>query len=514
MNRPWRGRPYRRGGRGASRDSRTWQRPHVVTVTPDPPFGSLIKSIAVADLDVAPCEGSEFVITDNELIASFNWVDSPEPTILVPGGPPRWTPLAKAVRLGQDKGAYFRDVNAAHFPQYPMEPAILAALSGDGGGGGHLALAGIDIVACSNTMNSLFRFIRGDAVHPRERKPFRMVVERSDGGTVFFVRRENSPRELIPNVRGFGHTFPEAYTTWDADMKQSVSHQRLVRYRFGGLGFLVRFEADGYIRQEKATATASSDAADMNDMNNKDNMKNIKNMNNIDSIDTILAGTRITSGSTLSTFADGQQPGGRKEPGALRVQIGGTLQPQDTVFDLKTRSIHVKQKDDLLAKELPRLWITQIPTLILAYHTDGLFEDVEVHNVRDKIQEWEAAQTDALQKLAALIHLILSELDKTPSRRLEIYCKDVVGHLDLRQPGPGVTDALSAGTQKLWADRNQAPLSGPDNASSEKDAKDEKDEKDEKYQDGEEEVDLSWNDTEEDFTACSSACGYCGRCTY
>lgn len=379
-------------------------------------------------------------------------------------------------------GAYFRDVNAAHFPQHPIEPAILAAL----GRGDHLA--DIDIVACSSMINSLLRFVRGDALGPREDKPFRMVVERSEGGTVFFVRRENSPRELIPNVRGFGHTFPEAYTTWDSDVKKSLSHQRLVRYRFGGLGFLIRFEADGYIpekadddgRASQAKGTASSNTAD---------------------IDTILAETGIGGGNALS--ADGKLDE-LKDLGALRVRFGGTLLPQDAVFDLKTRSIRMKQKDDMFAKELPRLWVTQIPTLILAYHEDGLFEDVQVHDVRDKVQKWEATQKVALKKFAALIHLILSELDKTPSRRLEICYKDIVGGLDLRQPGPGVTDVLSAETQSLWVGRNQASWTGPDNPSSEEDEKDEKGD----------EVDLFLNDAEEDFTACSSACGYCGRCTY
>jgi DNA-directed RNA polymerase subunit H (RpoH/RPB5) len=37
---------------------------------------------------------------------------------------------------------------------------------------------------------------------------FRMIVELV-GQTVFLVRRENSPTERIPNVRGYGHTFPE-----------------------------------------------------------------------------------------------------------------------------------------------------------------------------------------------------------------------------------------------------------------------------------------------------------------
>jgi len=67
------------------------------------------------------------------------------------------------------------------------------------------------------------------------------------GNTVSLIRRENEPTELIRDVRGFGHTFPEVYMMWDENVKGSVSHQRILRYRFGGFNFLVRFKGDGYI---------------------------------------------------------------------------------------------------------------------------------------------------------------------------------------------------------------------------------------------------------------------------
>src|SRR5437764_7357210 len=90
-------------------------------------------------------------------------------------------------------------------------------------------------------MGNLLRFVR------KIDKPFRFHVE-VVGNTVFFIRREISPTELIPNVRGYGHTFPEAYTTWETDARGSESHQRIVMYTFGGLKCLVRFESDGYLR--------------------------------------------------------------------------------------------------------------------------------------------------------------------------------------------------------------------------------------------------------------------------
>lgn len=80
---------------------------------------------------------------------------------------------------------------------------------------------GIDIVGCGSTLGNLLRFARNID------KKFRMIVE-CVGSTVFFIRRENSPTQTIPDVRGYGHTFPEAYTTWDAAVRGSETHQRVI----------------------------------------------------------------------------------------------------------------------------------------------------------------------------------------------------------------------------------------------------------------------------------------------
>ncbi|KAK4988333.1 hypothetical protein LTR66_007345 [Elasticomyces elasticus] len=50
--------------------------------------------------------------------------------------------------------------------------------------------------------------------------------------TVFFVRKESSPTELIANLQGYGHTLPEAYSTWDPGVGRSCSHQRIIKYGF------------------------------------------------------------------------------------------------------------------------------------------------------------------------------------------------------------------------------------------------------------------------------------------
>jgi hypothetical protein len=123
-----------RGGRGAFRGG-----PRYNTVKqdePDWPSGKLVKIINISNL---PTFGTPPKIEKCEYLASYNWLDHPkDPTILVPGmdslpavsatkktnstmcqgSPPLWSPSLSTKRLKEDSGEYFRDPNAARYPQY------------------------------------------------------------------------------------------------------------------------------------------------------------------------------------------------------------------------------------------------------------------------------------------------------------------------------------------------------------------------------------------------------------
>ncbi|KAL9102571.1 MAG: hypothetical protein Q9163_002289 [Psora crenata] len=179
---------------------------------PSPPFGLLLQTLSEANLLAADQAQSNrgilAEITNCAYVASFNWMDRNEPTILIPGTPPAWTPLDEPRRLEEDKGDYFRDPNAVRFPSYPLERAVRALLKEHE----DLETQKIDLFACSSTLGSLLRFVR------RVDKPFRFFGE-VVGNTVFFTRHKNSPTPLLVGVKGYGHTFPEAHTTWDADVR-------------------------------------------------------------------------------------------------------------------------------------------------------------------------------------------------------------------------------------------------------------------------------------------------------
>lgn len=408
----------------------------------------------VKDLSVS-ADGQNHIpaISNCQYVGSYNWVDGDErPTILIPGAPPAWMPLDEPVQLKEDSGTYYRDANAARYSEYPIEPAVRAISAQTAS----FATEDVDVFACASTLGNLLRFIR------KVDRPFRFTVE-AVGNTVFFIRRENSPTETIQGVRGYGHTFPEAYTTWEDGAKGSQSHQRLIKYNFAGLGCVVRFEGDGYLKH-------------LDD------------------------GLHLNPGILLD------------EPKATRLDVrtGGRMVTQAAIFDLKTRSAK-RMDQDVLEEELPRLWISQIPNFVLAYHERGTFKDIRVQDVRGDVQKWELGNEDTLRQLATLVRQITSTVKGRADKRLEVRRKEV-DVLEIREQMSDAPAALPDEMKTWWINGDLDKSDGFGDASSSED---------ELYlsagSDTEGGAPLfdSDDESEKDYTACSAEdCGYCGCCRY
>ncbi|KAN0085300.1 hypothetical protein V8E54_001767 [Elaphomyces granulatus] len=374
--------------------------------SPPPPYGELLLETKREDLQVSSYDPR---ITSCSYVASYSWLNRAVPSVMIPGEPPIWNPPVNNRQLEPDKGKYFRDPNAAKYPSYPLEPAVQAILKQCP----QFGTNEVDIFTCASILGNLSRFIRGVD------QSFRFVMERV-GNTVFLLRRENSPTELISDVRGYGHTFPEEYTSWGRALAGSESHQRIIRYDFGGLRFLVRFESDGYIRKEdKAERTVES-----------------------------------TDVNSLIGMLRGHSPTVAKD--GLHIEEGGCPVPQEDVIDIKTRS-EFDFKTRTLKKEInmtdltPRLWVSQIPTLIVGYHNHGLFEDIRVQSVRGDILQWERDNERSLRKLASLLHE-LTEYAGTSKTNLEI-CRSGNGPLEIRRAAGGL-EALPSELKVKWIGDN------------------------------------------------------------
>ncbi|KAF4440390.1 hypothetical protein F53441_12338 [Fusarium austroafricanum] len=422
---------------------RRWGAPTPVASSPAPPLGEIIERINQDSLTSDdPC----VEIKNAKVVASYNWISSSSPEIIVPGQPPRWTPPKGHQKLPGDSGEYYRDVNSAAYPKHPLEPAIVSVMKMNP------KPIPVHIVACGSTIGNLLRFARGVDLD----RSFRILVEKV-GETVHLIRRENSPKEKIEGVRGYGHTFPEAYTTWDAAVRRSTSHQRILAYQFGGLDLMVRFEGDGFIATSPATKAIKGDAfAEMQSLGINESMSN--------------------------------------ETGKLKVSDAGQSVPQTSVFDLKTRSTMARGKDHL-GEQLPRLWIAQVTQFLLAYHERGLFKDenIEIKNVKADIDEWQDLNQPSLKRLASLLRLVIDKAHASNDGKLEIVWSNS-GSLEIRKQLSDAGDVLSDSVKKQWETWLGNKVDPGDSGRWKEFM-----------------AALSDSDGESDYAACDQECGYCGK---
>jgi len=474
--------------RGSSRRSNSGQ----FSSTPAPPFGLLLMTLTQGELDAETLsEKGAPHITDCKYAASYSWVDSKVPTILVPGKPPTWTPLAVPEQLKPDNpyGIYYRDQNSARYPSYPTEPAIQALFTQQP----KFPTDTVDVFACGSTLGNLIRFAR------RIDKSFRFNVE-VIGNTVFFVRKENSPTERIEGVQGYGHSFPESYTSWDADVKGSEKHQRIIEYKFGGLKFLVRFESDGFFKDEsslgksKAYQAAPKSSSELG----ADSLLNLESW-------------KISSSSSQTTANK-----------KLQIKPAGQAVPQSSIFDVKTRSVRNQIN---MSDVYPVLWVKQIPHFLLAYHNRGRFDDIRKQDLRDELKDWEESHSEELVRLVALVKKIVEFARNAGGEKLEVHRKIVVDgdedELEIREQAGNGVNALPSHVKAQWVanmkqtshltsslaetTQTSAPDSGArhglQNAKQQGGVRLHQDFSDD-------------DDFEPDYTGCSDDCGYCGRCSY
>lgn len=304
------------------------------------------------------------------------------------------------------------------------------------------------------------------------------------GDTIFLIRRENSPTQLIPGVRGYGHTFPESYTTWPPDVKNSASHQRVIRYDLGGLNCVIRFEADGYLKHLAKEKAIESETEILEP--------------SVDNLNEMLACALTGKGPAAG------DPSRRKD---LAILHRGEAISQGAIFDLKTRSVY-KVKEDTLGSELPRLWVGQIPNFILARHESGVFDDIKVSSVRAQIDEWELSEQDVIHKFVALLRKIIATAKDRSDGKLELLRQPDSSLLEVRQQAAGVNDALTDRLFARWSKRRMSDVDAEGDHSALHVTSDTEPCYDDEHADFD---DVS----DEDFTACSAEdCGYCGHCKY
>ncbi|KAI0097364.1 hypothetical protein GGR51DRAFT_541172 [Nemania sp. FL0031] len=306
-------------------------------------------------------------------------------------------------------------------------------------------------MGCASSLGDILRFVRSIE------STFRFNVE-VVGNTLFLIR--NCKNDVIPDVRGYGHSFLNAFTSSKSDGVVIKSHQRVISYDFGGLSCLVRSECDGYLPR-------------------------------YDSHDTPVTEPQFNLISPLSD--------------SIAIQNSGMIVPQDSVLEIKTKSqlVGTIQKSE----HIPRLWLRQIPHFVTAYHNRGTFQTVQVTDMRQELAEWETQHQDELKKFALTLRQLITEVKRSSHLKLEVY-REGTGPLQLRERKEAVDQALPASWRDRWAARPEPEIVDSPNED------DSDDEGSETYPSrvSSEGSDSSADDFVVDYTACSDECGYCGHC--
>ncbi|KAF2973446.1 hypothetical protein GQX73_g76 [Xylaria multiplex] len=416
--------------------------------TDEAPLGRLVIEFTLeAMANSAAKFGGEARITNCAYAASYSLNDEKPFKVIIPGRPAVWKPLSLPCRLPEDSGEYMRDQNGARFPNHPIQPAIQALFTLNKA----FDPSNVDVMGCASSLGDILRFVRSiDST-------FRFDVE-VVGNTLFLIR--NRKDEVIPDVRGFGHSFLNAFTSNESDDEIVKSHQRVVSYEFGGLRCLVRFECDSYL--------ASCDGSD----------------------------TLVTEPQfSLST----------PPLGLMTMQKEGMIVPQNSVLEIKTKS-QFRGKIQT-SEHLPRLWLRQIPNFITAYHIHGIFQDVQISNVGKDLMKWETHHQDDLKRFASILRQLITEVKRESHLKLEVY-REGLGPLQIRERTGAARQALSDSWRDRWVAMTEPSSKNLASGG-------ESDEDDEAYPSTRISSDESKGSVDGfsfDYTACSPDCGYCGHC--
>lgn len=299
-----------------------------------------------------------------------------------------WKPPRRPTQLKQDAGEYFRDPNAAWCPEYPLEPAVRAILAQNVG----VEPQSVDLFTCTSTLRNLLSFLQ------QEQPSFNFCTD-VIGETVFFVRRPRSSTETVIDTQGFALTLARKYLEREHGSK---SHQRVISYKFQGLRCCVRFECYGYLKGQGTPPKLTPEGLEM---------------------------------MPPSEY--------------LHVNQGGKVIAQEAIFDLRTRAAYKKGKD-ALPGVIERLWVTQTPNFVMAYHKYGIFNDIEIQDRREDIATWEKNNQELLAQLGRLLRKIMDAAKNTIGGRCEVS-SSAHGELEIRTPMGDGSRALPDFLRTAWA---------------------------------------------------------------
>ncbi|KFH48220.1 hypothetical protein ACRE_009280 [Hapsidospora chrysogenum ATCC 11550] len=331
---------------------------------------------------------------DPELICSFNWAKTKQPTILVPGGAPEWTPPALPVKLPRD--SEIRNPSQDDdplLPKYPFEPVLRAASIMNPN---FRFSSRADVLVRRNTLRKLLLFCQGGGGAGggvggggKKQESYRINLF-CVGITLILERCEGSDAMMLHGSpdSGYGHSFERAFTRPHPGCEDSLGHHRVLLYDVGGVRCAVGFEVDACFRAEGVDEVPSTAAE--------------------------------TSKDTPDSPADDDDP----DPSVVKVIHRGSGTPQSAVAELK-----ITRKK--LWWLLPQMWFGRNRYFIrgVCPSKPGHVKKIEAVELGREFTSWE--EKPAIQKSLRKLATLLSRLRGLVRATEEKACVLVYGAEDV-----------------------------------------------------------------------------------
>ncbi|KAJ9148652.1 Geranylgeranyl pyrophosphate synthetase [Pleurostoma richardsiae] len=359
-----------------------------------------------------------------DLVSSYNWQDTAEPRIRIPGRAPMWQDVPLPITLSKDSGRSFKDQNAARVPNFPFEPLFRAAALMNPS----FRFDDVDIVVNRNSLRKLLDFSEG-----RVPDTFRvnLLLVRN---TLFIERCERSARQLVQGSAdpGFGRSFERTFTKFPNGAEDSTAYHRVLRYSLGGLNCVVRFEVDACYDTRAAEQPGKSTDP-------------VANVHDIESI-TVSMGTLALGG--LAVHEAAQQ---------ADIRNRGDLMRQSAAAEIKVRATLKPPRH-----YLPQLWFGRTPWLIIGHHMEGTVNEIKVTDAAALFEDWETRHQASLRRMVAILVELREAARRNGGRSCVAICE--------RNARPHAIKIFAAEGERrplpeelirqFWAMEGEGPVSG------------------------------------------------------
>ncbi|KAK9900309.1 hypothetical protein P389DRAFT_207831 [Cystobasidium minutum MCA 4210] len=354
--------------------------------------GSTVRTFKASNIRLSKSMVTQAPITNFKPIASYSYIKSVQPTILVPGCPTLYKSFPAPLIVTRDTGLELVDKASALLPLAPLLPLFEAIRFVDP----HHDFQQYDIVTERGALKKLLSWIMGD-----QKTEFRIDLETTSTAGLILRRWESASFRLAEgeNVGIYGPA-PHYRTNFELSTcfpvkgnEDAFSHVRVFSYNLVGLHLLVQGEVDGFVLEPEFQAIASGICVD----------------------------TPKESAADLTEELFERASKGRRKivteiPTTLHVQpYDGFQIGHENLIELKTRSIRSARplgESDVYAQAV---W-SGTPMTINALHDRGEFQVEKVYKLSEmkKMEETKDVR-EGVKRVGALLRRIIDTLKDKPS---------------------------------------------------------------------------------------------------